>query len=355
MWRWTSDTRRCERTRTSLPAAVRQVRSRLTVPRRRSSSRLVGGEVGDRQFQRLVVDVQRHDLRVGDVDDRLSGRGEPKRLLGVVDAPRFVEPVEERAWIVGVAALLMVAAQPQVAVAEGEQGLVERQILTGEADLEELPRIGRIAELWQVLGHDPSRHPAPPFGEQLVEVVDDDIGPVLGEGGRDRPAIDTDRQRKATGTPGGDAGDGVLDDGRSLRRHAQLIRRGEERVRCRFARQMAGCRDVAVNHDVEAIGETRGIENFGCVARRGHHANADTAPVEGVEEADGPRIGLDPVSCAGPPGRRRSWRCPGSSPCRVRARRRRFPRAGRCRVMRGTSARRRRAASRRRRRGSRRR
>ena len=39
MWRWTSDTRRCERTRTSFPAAVRHVRSRLTVPRRRSSSR----------------------------------------------------------------------------------------------------------------------------------------------------------------------------------------------------------------------------------------------------------------------------------------------------------------------------
>ncbi len=38
-WRWTSDTSRSERTRTSLPAAVRHVMSRLTVPRRRSSTR----------------------------------------------------------------------------------------------------------------------------------------------------------------------------------------------------------------------------------------------------------------------------------------------------------------------------
>ena len=54
--------------------------------------------------------------------------------------------------------------------------------------------------------------------------------------------------------------------------------------------------DVAVDHDLEAIGETRGLEDFGCVSRRRNDADGDTALFESVEEADRPWVGLDPVA-----------------------------------------------------------
>ena len=89
---------------------------------------LVRLEVGVAQQQRLVVDVQLHQLGVGDVDDRLTRLGEPERLLGVVDVPRLVEPVDERAVAVRVAALLGVGAHPDVAVGDGEQRLGQPEV-----------------------------------------------------------------------------------------------------------------------------------------------------------------------------------------------------------------------------------
>ena len=67
-------------------------------------------QLGDVEHQRLVVDVEPDDLRVGDVDDRLPDLGEAVRLLGVPDRPDLVEPVDEGAVLVGVAALRAVAA-----------------------------------------------------------------------------------------------------------------------------------------------------------------------------------------------------------------------------------------------------
>ena len=52
---------------------------------------LVLADVGDVERQRLVVDVDAHDLRVGRVDDRLADLGEAVRLLGVTDRERLVE------------------------------------------------------------------------------------------------------------------------------------------------------------------------------------------------------------------------------------------------------------------------
>ena len=44
--------------------------------------------------QGLVVDVELHELGVGNVDDRLAGLGETVGALGVVDVPGLVEPVD---------------------------------------------------------------------------------------------------------------------------------------------------------------------------------------------------------------------------------------------------------------------
>ena len=94
---------------------------------------LVGLEVGVRQQQRLVVDVQLHQLGVGDVDDGLAELGEAERVLGVVDAPRLVEAVDVRPVAVGVAALLGVGAHAEVAVADGEQRLGEAEVAASRA------------------------------------------------------------------------------------------------------------------------------------------------------------------------------------------------------------------------------
>jgi hypothetical protein len=58
---------------------------------------LVLQQVGDREQQRLVVDVDAHRLGVGGVHDGLAHAREPVGLLGVLDGPRLVEAVDEGA------------------------------------------------------------------------------------------------------------------------------------------------------------------------------------------------------------------------------------------------------------------
>ena len=94
---------------------------------------LVLAHVGDVERQRLVVDVDAHDLRVGRVDDRLPDLGEAVGLLGVADRERLVESVDERAVLVREAALDVVAAQAEVAVADGEEGLGDPDVIEREA------------------------------------------------------------------------------------------------------------------------------------------------------------------------------------------------------------------------------
>ena len=102
---------------------------------------LVLAHVRDIQRQRLVVDVDPHHLGIGSVDDRLADLGEPVRLLGMPDRERLVEPVDERAVLVREAPLELVAAQAQVAVADGEQGLGHADVVQREAVLDEAPRV----------------------------------------------------------------------------------------------------------------------------------------------------------------------------------------------------------------------
>ena len=84
---------------------------------------LIGEELGLGEHERLVVDVEADDLRVGHVDDGLPDAREAERLFGVPDGPGLVEPVDERAVHVAVTALFDVAAQADVAVADAEHGL----------------------------------------------------------------------------------------------------------------------------------------------------------------------------------------------------------------------------------------
>ena len=113
---------------------------------------LVRLEVGVAQQQRLVVDVQLHQLGVGDVDDRLTRLGEAERLLGVADVPRLVEAVDERAVAVRVAALLGVGAHPDVAVGDGEQRLGQPEVVDVVLALDEPPRVGREPVQVEVVG-----------------------------------------------------------------------------------------------------------------------------------------------------------------------------------------------------------
>ena len=125
--------------------------ARRRAPHQRSAE-TTGGEVEDAlvlvevctaEQQRLVVDVELDQLGVGHVDDRLTGLGEAVRILGVTDVPRLVEPVQERAVAVRVAALLRVGAHADIAVADGEQRLGVAEIGETELGLDRAPGIDR--------------------------------------------------------------------------------------------------------------------------------------------------------------------------------------------------------------------
>src|SRR5690606_2331172 len=78
--------------------------------------RLVEGE-------RLIIDVQAHDLRIRRVDDGLADLGEAIGLLSVTDRPRLVQSVDECAVLVRTAAFDVISAQAEIAVAHGEECL----------------------------------------------------------------------------------------------------------------------------------------------------------------------------------------------------------------------------------------
>src|SRR5699024_103115 len=99
-------------------------------------------EVGDRQQQRLVVDVQLDHRGVRDRDHRLARAGEAEGGFGVVDRPRLVEAVEEGAVALRIAPLLGGAAHPEVAVRGREEGLHEAQVRMG-AGLDQPPLVER--------------------------------------------------------------------------------------------------------------------------------------------------------------------------------------------------------------------
>ena len=317
---------------------------------------LVRLEVGAGEQQRLVVDVQLHQLGVGHVDDRLAGLGEPERLLGVVDVPRLVEAVEERAVAVRLAALLGVGPHAEVAVADGEQRLGQRRgrrrrtparrAATGR------PGSGAAAGASGRAGASSApRRPSSsarsstttsaPCAEQRV---------VAGA------AVDADDEPEVAGPAGGDAGHGVLDDDGVGRRRRRAARRREEHVGRRLAGDAALGGDDAVDDDVEPMRPARRRRappwRSATTTRRRRRCRASASWSSSRSE---------PGYGAMPSRRRISWNsvvlavAERARPCRRRAGRSGRPRAARCPATRGTSARRRSAACRRRRRGSRRR
>ena len=353
-WRCTRLTRRVERTCTRLPAGVRHSSSRVSTPDAEVEHALVVLEVGGVQQQRLVVDEQLHQLRVGHVDDGLAGLGEAERLLGVMDRPGLVEAVQERAVAVRLAALLGVGAHAEVAVADGEQRLGEAQVAAVELALDQPPRVDRVPVLGKarVVRLVASRR-APGVSARSV---DDDVGTVGEQRVGAGAAVDAEHEREAAGASGGHAGERVLHHGgRDGRDAAGRRPRSMYMSGCRLAGQAACGGDVAVDHHVEPVRQAGGAQHLGGVARRRHHGDVDA----GGRRADRAR----------PPSRdrrrcrraRASRRTVGSCGCRARTRwcrrahRRRRRRAARCRAMRGTNARRRSAACRRRSAGSRRR
>ena len=93
-----------------------------------------------REPQLLAVDGDHDGLDVGDVDDGLPDAGEADSVLGVPDVPGLVEAVDEGA--VGVRldrALLVVATQAEVPVADREDGLALAEACGVVAVLRESP------------------------------------------------------------------------------------------------------------------------------------------------------------------------------------------------------------------------
>ena len=184
---------------------------RRSTPSRMSSDALVLAHVGDVERQRLVVDVDAHDLRVGRVDDRLADLGEAVRLLGVADRERLVEPVDERAVLVREATLGVVAAQAEVAVADREERLGHPDVVEVERRLDEAPRVDGEpvaidhADCSSVSGVGTGRL------DDSREVVDDDVGAGVAQRLRAGAAVDADDEPEAAGGGGLHAAQGVFD------------------------------------------------------------------------------------------------------------------------------------------------
>ncbi len=103
----------------------------------------IGLEVGDVEQQRLVFDVDLDHLGIRHVDQGLTDAGQPEGLFSVVDLPGLVEPVDEGAMRVGVAALLGVAPHTEVAVGHRKKGLGRAEILHPVFVLHQRPLIDR--------------------------------------------------------------------------------------------------------------------------------------------------------------------------------------------------------------------
>src|SRR5918995_335779 len=144
--RASSRSRPCERGR-SVRLTVRDtidtgearstVTSYSTATRCRCSSETSGHE------QRLVVDEQLEDHRVGDGAHRLARSREAVGLLGVDDRPRLVEAVDERAGVERGPSLVQRSSDTDVTVRERERRLGPVGELGCPAGLDDPPLVGR--------------------------------------------------------------------------------------------------------------------------------------------------------------------------------------------------------------------
>ena len=292
--RWVKDTIRWDDTWTRLPPGVRQMISRRSTPFAEVQGPLVVLDVGDAEQHRLVVDVELHGLVVGDVDDRLAGAGEAERLLGVPDRPGLVEAVDEGAVGVGLATLLDVAAQAQVAVPDGEQGLGHAEVVVSVLGLGQRPLVDRephpvqrVADQDRVVGRRDQHHSASSARSVTTTSAPDSDQPL----GPD-PPVDPDHQPEPAGPARLDAGQRVLEDDRPALRHTELSGRVRERVRGGFAGQVLTGGDVAVDHHLEPLRQAGGIQHRRRVAGGGHDGDLGPPVGQVVEQLNRPRVRL---------------------------------------------------------------
>ena len=102
---------------------------------------LVPFEASPVHIERLVVDQQADGGAVGDADDGLAGLGEAEGPLRVVDGVRLVEAVQVGAAQGAGLTLVERAADAEVAVREGEDGLALREQCEIELGLPDGPRL----------------------------------------------------------------------------------------------------------------------------------------------------------------------------------------------------------------------
>ena len=206
-WRCSRLTSRSDTTRTFPPARVCQVISERSTPVRKSISRRKSRHlrplgVVRRQAQHLAADRELDRLGLGRVEHRLAGAGQPEGVLGVDDRERLVEAVDvgARRFRVG----RPVGAQPEIAVADREQGAGQAAVVVTEAGLHQPPGVDREAlavdrDLCCRIRAICRRR------TRLPEVVDDDVGARRDECLPVAAAVDADHEREVAGVPGGDA------------------------------------------------------------------------------------------------------------------------------------------------------
>src|SRR5215470_3181792 len=146
MARWVSDTIRTDVTLILAPAGDDQSTSRVRA-RAQVHDPLVRVQRAVPDVERLVVHQQPDDLAVGDVDDRLPVVGEAVPRLRVRQRPDLVHRVQVAARQPVRVTLVEVAAQPEVPVGQGEDGLALGQQVEVEFLLDQTPGLGSVRRL----------------------------------------------------------------------------------------------------------------------------------------------------------------------------------------------------------------
>ena len=312
---------------------------------------LVVLQIGDRQQQRLVVDVELHGLVVRHVHDGLPDAGEAERLLGVPDRPGLVETVDEGAVREGLAALLHVAAHPEVAVADGEQGLGDAEVGRAVARLGQPPLVDREA------GAGPADRRSPGCSARPECVIGPPAPPGPRRPGRRRrlssvsgptPRSTPTTSPKPPSRPASTPEMASSNDHRPLARRPRAARPRPRRCSgVGLPGRPSRGGERAVDDDREPVGEAGGLEHGRrrC-ARRRRRRPAVPRAARSPAGRPSPGRGRRPSSPA-PRRRRRSCGCPARRPSRRRGRRSGRPRAGDARGTPGTTGRRRSGACRR--------
>ncbi len=252
---------------------------------------LVVLEVGGADDERLVVDVELHQLGVRRVDEGLAGSGEPVGRLGVPDRPGLVQPVDVGAVLERVPALLGVAAHPDVAVRDREQGLGDAEVAAVGVALDQAPGVdGEPAAVEGVGRRLTALHARSP--RSVTTRVAPAAVSVSAPAPRSTPMTRPNPPAAPARTP--ETASSTTTERAGVVPHSVAAWTKVSGAGLPASPSCGG--DPAVDHGDEPVGQPRGVQHGGGVRRRRDDRERHPQLAQRVEEGDRTGVGGDAVA-----------------------------------------------------------